>query len=45
MNAESGRLAGKLPVDKGKAWKYRLLFTGIFGTVFTLIIQALAFLF
>jgi hypothetical protein len=41
MNAESGRLVGRLPSDPAKAWKYRLLFTGIFGLVFTIIIQAL----
>ncbi|MDR0321806.1 MAG: hypothetical protein LBI28_09905 [Treponema sp.] len=41
MNAQSGRLVGKLPCDPAKSWKYRLLFTGIFGMVFTLIIQAL----
>ena len=41
MNGESGRLVGKLPCDPGKTWKYRLLFTGIFGALFTLVIQAL----
>ena len=41
MNGQSGRLVGRLPVDAGKAWKYRLMFTGIAGVVFTLIIQAL----
>jgi len=41
MNGQTGRLVGKLPADNGKSWKYRLLFTGIFGAVFTLIIQAL----
>jgi hypothetical protein len=44
MNAESGRLVGKLPSDPVKEWKYRLLFTGILGAVFTLIIQALTLL-
>jgi len=42
MNAESGRLVGKLPADPGKSWRYRILFTGIIGIVSTLIIQALA---
>jgi len=41
MNGESGRLVGKLPSDPAKSWKYRLLFTGIFGAIFTLVIQAL----
>jgi hypothetical protein len=41
MNAQSGRLVGKLPSDPGKIRKYRLMFTGIFGLVFTLIIQIL----
>jgi hypothetical protein len=45
MNAESGRLVGKLPVDKSKALKYQLLFTGIFGVVFTIIIQLLSFVY
>jgi len=43
MNGESGRLVGKLPVDKSKAMKYRLMFTGIFGAAFTVIIQLLAY--
>jgi len=41
MNGQTGRIVGKLPVDRGKAWKYRFLFTfgiGIFLTaVFTLL--------
>jgi hypothetical protein len=41
MNAESGRLAGKLPVDAAKSWKYRFLYAGILGSIFTIIIQAL----
>jgi len=41
MNGQSGRLVGRLPSDSGKSWKYRLLFTGIFGAIFTLVIQAL----
>jgi predicted RNA-binding Zn-ribbon protein involved in translation (DUF1610 family) len=41
MNAQSGRLVGRLPIDPGKAWKYRLMFTGIIGLACTLIIQAL----
>jgi hypothetical protein len=41
MNAESGRLVGRLPSDPAKAWKYRLMITGIIGLACTLIIQAL----
>jgi len=41
MNGQSGRLVGRLPADPVKSWKYRLLFTGIFGVIFTLVIQAL----
>jgi DNA-directed RNA polymerase subunit RPC12/RpoP len=41
MNGQSGRLVGRLPVDKGKAFKYRFLFTAGFGAAFTLIIQLL----
>jgi predicted RNA-binding Zn-ribbon protein involved in translation (DUF1610 family) len=41
MNAQSGRLVGKLPCDPAQVWKYRLMFTGIIGMACTLIIQAL----
>ena len=41
MNGESGRLVGRLPVDNKKAWKYRFIYTGIFGIIFTVIIQVL----
>ena len=41
MNGQSGLLAGRLPVDAGKSWKYRLLFTGIIGVFLTAAIQAL----
>jgi len=41
MNGQTGLLAGRLPVDTVKCWKYRLLFTGIFGAAFTLAIQVL----
>jgi DNA-directed RNA polymerase subunit RPC12/RpoP len=41
MNGQSGRLVGRLPVDKGKAAKFMLLFTAGIGAVFTLIIQLL----
>jgi len=44
MNGQTGRLVGKLPVDSGKSWRYRLLYAGIFGAVFTLITQALRIL-
>ena len=41
MNGQSGRLAGALPFDPAKSWKYRLLITGIIGAAITLIIQTL----
>jgi predicted RNA-binding Zn-ribbon protein involved in translation (DUF1610 family) len=41
MNGQSGRLVGRLPVDKGKAMKYRLLYFFGFGAAFTLIIELL----
>jgi DNA-directed RNA polymerase subunit RPC12/RpoP len=41
MNAQTGKFAGKLPVDKGKAVKYRLMFTAVFGMIFTVAIQLL----
>jgi len=44
MNGQSGRIVGKLPVDKGKAFRYRLMFTAGFGVAFTLIIQLLRIL-
>jgi hypothetical protein len=42
MNAQSGRLVGRLPSDPSKVWKYRLMFTGIIGMACTLLIQALS---
>ncbi|MCL2763949.1 MAG: hypothetical protein FWD40_01555 [Treponema sp.] len=42
MNGQTGRLVGKLPSDPGKSWMYRLMFTGLFGIILTLIIQALS---
>jgi predicted RNA-binding Zn-ribbon protein involved in translation (DUF1610 family) len=41
MNGQTGRLVGKLPVDKGKFIKYLSLIAGITGAVLTVIIQAL----
>jgi len=41
MNAQSGLIVGKLPIDKGKAMKYRLLFMAGIGVALTLIIQLL----
>jgi len=41
MNAQTGKFVGKLPVDKGKALKFRLMFTVIFGVFFTAVIQLL----
>jgi len=41
MNAQTGKFVGRLPVDKGKAIKFMLMFTAIFGMVFTAVIQLL----
>jgi hypothetical protein len=41
MNAQSGRLVGRLPSDPAKIRKYRLMITGIIGLALTLIIQVL----
>ena len=41
MNGQTGRLAGRLPADTGKCWKYRFLLTGISGAVLTLGVLAL----
>jgi len=41
MNGQTGRLAGRLPADRGKCWKYRLLFAGVSGAVLTLGVLAL----
>ena len=41
MNGQTGLLAGRLPVDKAKCWKYRALIAGISGAVLTLGVQAL----
>jgi DNA-directed RNA polymerase subunit RPC12/RpoP len=45
MNGQTGLLAGRLPVDNGKVWKYHFMFTGIIGAALTLIIQALRIFF
>jgi DNA-directed RNA polymerase subunit RPC12/RpoP len=41
MNGQTGRFVGRLPVDKGKAARFTLMFTAIFGVAFTAIIQLL----
>jgi len=41
MNGQTGEFVGKLPFDKGKAIKFGLMFTAIFGAVFTVVIQLL----
>jgi predicted RNA-binding Zn-ribbon protein involved in translation (DUF1610 family) len=33
MNGQTGKFVGRLPVDNGKAWLYRALFTGIFCAI------------
>jgi DNA-directed RNA polymerase subunit RPC12/RpoP len=45
MNGQSGLLAGRLPIDKGKVLKYRLLYLFGFGTAFSLVILLLQILF
>jgi predicted RNA-binding Zn-ribbon protein involved in translation (DUF1610 family) len=45
MNGQSGLIVGKLPVDKGKVLKYRLLYLFGFGAVFSLIIRLLQIIF
>ena len=44
MNGQTGKFVGKLPVDKGKAMKFMLILTAIFGAVFTAVIQLLRIL-
>jgi hypothetical protein len=41
MNAQSGRLVGRLPSDPAKIRKYLFMFTGIIGLACTVIIQLL----
>jgi len=41
MNGQSGLIVGKLPIDKGKVFKYMLLYMLGFGTAFSLIIRLL----
>jgi DNA-directed RNA polymerase subunit RPC12/RpoP len=41
MNGQTGKFVGKLPVDKGKALKFSLILTAIFGMAFTAVIQLL----
>jgi DNA-directed RNA polymerase subunit RPC12/RpoP len=44
MNGQSGHIVGKLPIDQGKAMKYRLSYIAGFGALFTIIIQLLRIL-
>ena len=37
MNGQTGKMAGKLPVDEGKLPKYKAICTGIIGLIFTAI--------
>jgi DNA-directed RNA polymerase subunit RPC12/RpoP len=41
MNGQSGRIAGKLPIDRRKSLKYTLLYTLVYGAVFSSIIGLL----
>jgi DNA-directed RNA polymerase subunit RPC12/RpoP len=45
MNGQSGLIAGKLPVDKGKVLKYGLLYLFGFGVAFSLILELLEMFF
>jgi len=45
MNGQTGRLVGVLPAESKKCWKYRFLFTGIFGVFFTAVIQLIRLFF
>jgi len=36
MNGQTGRIVGKLPVDGGKAWKYRGMLSGIFAVIMSI---------
>ncbi len=45
MNGQTGKMVGNLPIDKGKLWKYRLLWTGIFAVAFFVIILILGYIF
>jgi len=45
MNGQSGFIAGKLPIDKGKVIKYGLLYLFGFGIAFSLIIELLQMFF
>lgn len=38
MNGQTGKFVGDLPIDKGKLWLYRLLWTGIIGAVVFIIL-------
>lgn len=41
MNGQTGKMVGNLPIDNGKLWKYRLLWTGIFAVIIFLVILVL----
>jgi len=43
MNGQTGRLAGRLPVDCGKAWKWRVILTGILSVFFSIAAFLIAF--
>jgi len=41
MNGQTGKLVGRLPVDKGKAWKYGAIFASALCALVTPILQCL----
>jgi DNA-directed RNA polymerase subunit RPC12/RpoP len=45
MNGQSGLIVGKLPIDKGKVFKYSMLYLFGFGAAFSLIIGLLQIFF
>ncbi|GBU22290.1 hypothetical protein R80B4_02197 [Fibrobacteres bacterium R8-0-B4] len=42
MNGQTGKLAGRLPSDGGKVWKYRALFAGAYFALFVPILTFLS---
>ena len=38
MNGQTGKMVGDLPIDNGKLWKYRLMWTGIIAVIIFVIL-------
>ena len=45
MNGQTGKMVGNLPIDNGKLWKYRFLWTGIFAVIIFLVLLLLGLIF